>query len=69
MLERVHPDYPFCEAEILFAIRFEMAQKPNDITCRRMPVAFVNTDLAEEVFLPKVVEIMAKELKWSAAKA
>jgi glycerol-3-phosphate dehydrogenase len=43
MLGRIHPDYPFCEAEILFATRFEMAQKPNDITCRRMPVAFVNT--------------------------
>jgi glycerol-3-phosphate dehydrogenase len=43
MLERIHPDYPFCAAEIVFATRFEMAQKPNDIACRRMPIAFVNS--------------------------
>jgi glycerol-3-phosphate dehydrogenase len=58
MLNRVHPDYPFCEAEILYAIRSELAQKPNDIACRRVPIAFVNQHVTAEVFLPRVVEIM-----------
>jgi len=68
MLERIHPDYPFCEAEILYAIREEMAQKPNDVACRRVPLAFLDEKIAKEVLLPKVTEILAKEKKWSAEK-
>ncbi len=40
--DRVHPDYPFLRAEVLYAIRQEMAVKPNDIVCRRMPIGILN---------------------------
>ena len=40
--ERVHPDYPFLRSEIIYAIRQEMAVKPNDILCRRMPIGILN---------------------------
>ena len=64
MLGRIHPDYPFCEAEILHSIKNEMAQKPNDIACRRVPVAFLDTECASNDVLPRVTEIMGKHFKW-----
>jgi len=45
-----------------------MAQKPTDVVCRRVPVSFVDTEETKNVILPKVVEIFAKELKWSKEK-
>jgi len=63
--KRLLEDYPFTEAEILFGLRYQMAQKPNDIICRRVPISFIYTDAARDIVLPRVVEIMAKELKWS----
>jgi len=39
---RIHTDYPFLKSEILYAIRNEMAEKPNDIICRRVPIGFLN---------------------------
>ena len=64
--QRIHPDYPFLKAEFAFACRYEMAEKPNDVICRRVPIGFLNKKLAQDL-LPEVVEIMAKEKKWSAA--
>ncbi len=43
---RLHPDYPFLKSEILYAIRHEMAEKPNDVLCRRVPIAFLNKEVA-----------------------
>jgi glycerol-3-phosphate dehydrogenase len=63
--KRLSPDYPFLESEVLFGIRSEMAQKPNDIVCRRVPVSFIDTASTRDVILPKVVDIFAAEFKWS----
>ena len=63
--KRLSMDYPFLESEVLFGIRSEMAQKPNDIVCRRVPVSFIDTESTRDVILPKVVDIFAVELKWS----
>ncbi len=41
-----------------------MAEKPNDILCRRMPLGILDKKAAESV-VNEVVEIMAKEKKWS----
>ena len=62
---RLHPDYSFIEAEVLYSMHSEMAVKPNDIICRRVPVSFIDQKGTEEVILPKVVDIMANELGWS----
>lgn len=64
--DRLHPDYPFLKSEILFSIRNELAEKPNDILCRRVPIAFLNSKIAKEL-IPLVVDIMAKEKKWGSA--
>ena len=63
--ERIHPDYPFLKSEISYATRHEMAIKPNDVLCRRVPIAFINKDAALSI-LDEVVEIMAKEHGWSS---
>ena len=62
--ERVHPDYPFLKSEISYAVKYELAEKPNDIICRRVPIAFLDKKAALDL-LPEVIEIMAKEKKWS----
>jgi len=42
------------ESEILYAIQNEMAEKPNDVICRRVPIAFLDK-AAAEAMLPKVI--------------
>lgn len=63
--QRLHPDYDFLKSEILYATKYEMAEKPNDILCRRMPIAILNRHVAENL-IKEVVEIMGKEKKWNA---
>jgi glycerol-3-phosphate dehydrogenase len=67
MGERLHEDYPFIKAELLYAIRFEMCEKPNDVICRRVPIAFLNKEVAKGL-LPEVTEMMRKEKKWASSK-
>ena len=61
---RLHKDFPFLKSEVLYSIRNEMAQKPNDILCRRVPLAVLDNKAAAEV-VKDVVDIMGKEKKWS----
>lgn len=63
--DRLHPEYPFLKSEVVYAVREQMAIKPNDVVCRRIPLSFLDIKVAEEI-LPEVVEIMAKELGWSS---
>jgi glycerol-3-phosphate dehydrogenase len=66
--ERLAEEYPFLKSEVLFAIRCEMAQKPNDVVCRRVPVSFIDTKTTVDVILPQVVDIFAKEFNWDKSK-
>ena len=43
---RVHPDFPFLRCEVIYAINQEMAVKPNDILCRRMPLGILSKEAA-----------------------
>ena len=40
--ERIDPDYPFLKSELAYAVKYEMTEKPNDVICRRVPIAFLN---------------------------
>jgi glycerol-3-phosphate dehydrogenase len=66
MNTKIHPDYPFLRSEIVYAAKYEMAEKPNDIICRRVPIAVLNKEIAKSI-LPEVVEILGKEKKWSSS--
>ena len=43
-----------------------MAEKINDVICRRVPIGFLNKDLAKGI-INDVADIMANEKKWNAA--
>ncbi|VDP05084.1 unnamed protein product [Soboliphyme baturini] len=61
--KRLHEEFPYLEAEIIYAIR-EYACTAVDFIARRSRLAFLNTHAALEA-LPKVIEIMGDELHWS----
>lgn len=63
---RLHSEFPYINAEVRFAIR-EYACTAVDVVARRVRLSFLNVEAAQEV-LPKIVDIMAEELKWSNKK-
>ncbi|KAI0657281.1 DAO-domain-containing protein [Cubamyces menziesii] len=65
---RLSPSYPFIEAEVRYAARHEYAQTAVDVIARRCRLSFLNAQAALDA-LPRVVEILAEELRWSPARA
>lgn len=59
--DRLHPDLPYTEADIVRAVRSEMARTLEDVLGRRTRALFLNAKAAVEVS-PQVAEIMAAEL-------
>jgi glycerol-3-phosphate dehydrogenase len=51
-------------SEIKYAIEHEMAMKPNDIICRRIPLAFLNKQAAEDL-LSVIVSEMSNHFSWT----
>lgn len=60
--KRIHEEYPYIEAEVKYAVR-EYACRAIDVVARRTRLSFINVHAAQEA-LPKIIEIMAEELKW-----
>lgn len=60
---RLVPGFPYIEAEVVYACR-EYACTVEDILSRRTRLAFLNKDAALQA-VPKVADIMAKELGWT----
>jgi glycerol-3-phosphate dehydrogenase len=61
--KRLHEEYPYIEGEVKYAVR-EYACRAIDVLARRTRLSFINVHAAQEA-LPRVVEMMAHELKWS----
>ncbi|KAK0651385.1 FAD dependent oxidoreductase-domain-containing protein [Cercophora newfieldiana] len=61
--ERISQLYPFVDGEVRYAVRHEYAQTAVDVLARRTRLAFLNAQAALEA-LPRVIDIMAGELKW-----
>ncbi|KXJ86690.1 glycerol-3-phosphate dehydrogenase [Microdochium bolleyi] len=61
--ERIAQLYPFVDGEVRYAIAHEYAQTAVDILARRTRLAFLNAQASLEA-LPRVIDIMAQELKW-----
>lgn len=64
---RLAPSYPFDDAEVRYAVRHEYAQSAIDVLARRTRLAFLNAQASLDA-LPKVIDIMTEELKWSKAQ-
>lgn len=65
--ERLSPLYPYIDGEVRYAVRHEYAQTAVDVLARRTRLAFLNSQAALEA-LPKVINLMAAELKWDAKR-
>eukprot|EP01120_Amphizonella_sp_Union-15-10_P013338 TRINITY_DN6172_c0_g4_i2.p1 TRINITY_DN6172_c0_g4~~TRINITY_DN6172_c0_g4_i2.p1 ORF type:complete len:722 (-),score=143.49 TRINITY_DN6172_c0_g4_i2:60-2225(-) len=59
--------YPYIEAEVIYAVKYEFAVTAIDVLARRTRLAFLNANAAWDC-LPKVIEIMAKEIGWDAER-
>jgi glycerol-3-phosphate dehydrogenase len=63
-LNRLHPQHPFLEAEVLYGIQHESARKITDIISRRFRLSMLDLS-ATKIVLNQVADIMAKELGWN----
>lgn len=62
--QRLSSLYPFIDGEVRYAVRSEYAQTAVDVLGRRTRLSFLNAQAALHA-LPKVIDIMGEELKWS----
>jgi glycerol-3-phosphate dehydrogenase len=58
---RLHPALPYTEAEVLWAVRRELARTVEDVLARRTRALFLNARAAIEM-APTVAALMAREL-------
>lgn len=61
--EPLHPALPDVKAEVIFAVREEMARTVEDVLARRTRALFLNAKAALEM-APAVADLMAQELDW-----
>jgi glycerol-3-phosphate dehydrogenase len=64
---QLHPALPYNAAEVIWAVRVEMARKIEDVLARRLRALFLNARAAVEM-APRVAELMGRELGWDAAR-
>jgi len=58
---KLHPDLPYCAAEVVWAVREEMARSVEDVLARRTRALFLNARAAVAM-APEVARLMAVEL-------
>ncbi|MES2448454.1 MAG: glycerol-3-phosphate dehydrogenase/oxidase [Bacteroidota bacterium] len=59
--KKLHPNFPYTEAEVVWAIRNEMAETVEDVLSRRLRVLFIDAAAAIEMS-EKVASLLATEL-------
>jgi glycerol-3-phosphate dehydrogenase len=64
--EKLDPQYPYIKAEVVYAVRNEMAVIPRDILARRIRLEITDWQVTLNC-LPVVAGLMAEELGWSEA--
>ena len=62
---KLDADLPYLKAEVIWAVRNEMARKVEDVLARRLRILFLNAKAAIRM-APEVAALMAKELEYSA---
>lgn len=64
LTERLHPDYPFIEAEVLYTVKQEMACTLRDFFARRIRLELLDWQVTYDT-VPKVAKLMSKQLQWT----
>ena len=62
LAEKIHPDLPYIGAEVIWAVRSEMARTVEDALARRTRALLLGARASIEA-APRVAELMARELK------
>lgn len=62
--DRILPDFPFLKAEIVYAVRAEMALSIRDFLARRIRLEIMDWDAAKQA-APVVAKWMGAELNWT----
>ena len=63
---RLVDEFPYLEAEVKYAVK-EYACTAVDVLARRTRLAFLHVHAADEA-IPRIIDIMGKELGWSKAR-
>ena len=64
LAQRLHANYPFIQAEVVFQARHEMACTPRDVLARRTRLELLDWQATQQV-LPTVAALLAQELNWT----
>jgi glycerol-3-phosphate dehydrogenase len=64
--QKLHPEYQFTAAEVVWAVRKEMAMTVEDVLARRLRLLFLDASAAVEA-APAVAAIMASEMSANQA--
>jgi glycerol-3-phosphate dehydrogenase len=67
LAEPLHPALPYVAAEVVWAVRVEMARTVEDVLARRLRALFLNAQAAVEMS-PRVSALMGAELGWDGAR-
>src|SRR5699024_5257457 len=59
--ERLHPDYPYMKAEVIWAVRHEMARTVEDVLSRRIRFLLLDAKTSKDA-APMVAKLLADEL-------
>jgi glycerol-3-phosphate dehydrogenase len=62
LAEKIHPELPYIGAEVVWAVRAEMARTVEDVLARRTRALLLGARASIEA-APRVAELMARELK------
>lgn len=60
-IRKLHPKYDYTVAEVVWAVRYEMARTVEDVLARRVRLLFLDAETAMKI-APEVAAIMAREL-------
>jgi glycerol-3-phosphate dehydrogenase len=61
------PGHPYLEAEVIYAVRHELAVRVIDVLARRLSLGLLDRQAALAA-IPRVLELMAEELGWGEAR-
>jgi glycerol-3-phosphate dehydrogenase len=66
-VRRLSSDHPALEAEVVYAVKYEMAQTVTDVLARRIRMGFTNAGAAGDA-IERTAELMGPRLGWSDAR-
>jgi glycerol-3-phosphate dehydrogenase len=67
LAERLHKDYPYIKAEVIYQVDEEMARTPRDILARRIRLEILDWKATHQV-TPEVARLIASKIGWDESE-